>query len=430
MIGFKKAIIRLKKPPTFQHWVLCLLLVWGLNDIVYAQNLIPNPGFENTVECPTEAHDLYLAANWYTNIPANAAGSGIWNLRDYIHTCDPQVVPWWPSELGEAVIGNFHLWDASEDRSLTQLVWTELLSTPEKDSLYYVEYTAGPTLTYYASTDSYIMPWCVPFNLGIKLEGADFDGVINQGDSIVPHMIAKEGGVARNSNNTSQIGNCFIATGNERHFLFGFFLDYTPLDDYTCVGSNAYKDYGWAFFVADNFKLEKMKLEICCDTTVCEKEQIDFSGYTDYYALPEKNIVWNDGVKGAKRSFPVSDRYRFTMVTNCGSVTSNWVNISVEECKTRVYVPNAFSPNGDPINPLFFPVFSPDYVITELQLSIFNRWGNQIFQTNSVQTPEWDGTINGVPANSGIYKWHLKYGYREGDQTIKVLKYGEVFLLR
>lgn len=127
----------MNKRPIVQQWLLYFLLGWGVNTISYAQNLIPNPGFEHAVECPTEAHDLYLVANWYTNIPANAAGSGLWNQRDYIHACDPQVDPWWPSELGEAVIGNVHRWDPSEERSLTQLVWTELLSAPEKDSLSY-----------------------------------------------------------------------------------------------------------------------------------------------------------------------------------------------------------------------------------------------------------------------------------------------------
>lgn len=411
-------------------YVLCLLLGWGVSDSTYTQNLIPNPGFESYIDCPSESHGLYLASNWGTNIPKNIVGNDIWNQRNYIHSCDPEVEPWWPTELGDGVIAYLHHWDPSEDRSLTQLVWTELVTAPEKDSLYYVEYTTAPTMLYYVPESSYIMPWCVSFNLGIKLAGADFDGKVDQTDPMMPDMTAADSGVARRIRGTSQIGNCFTATGLERYFLFGFFLDDTPFDDYSCIGSNAYKDFGWSFFIADNIKLEKMKLEICCDTTLCEKGEIDFSEYTDYYALPEKQMLWNDGVVGSKRSFSTSGQYRFTMNTSCGSVTSNWVDIRIEDCQVQVFVPNAFSPNGDTVNDLFVPQFSDDYEITMLRLSVFNRWGQLVFQTRAVDTPGWDGTVRGVLASQDNYLWHLEYEYIEEDRAVTKLEYGELMLVR
>lgn len=416
----------LKFRSTLLKSICCILLVQGVFDRIYTQNLIPNPGFENYDDCPDESHGLYLASNWGTNIPKKLAGNDIWRQRNYIHNCDPEVEPWWPTELGDGVIGYLHHWDPSEDRSLTQLVWTELLAAPEKDSLYYVEYTTAPTMLYYIPESRYIMPWCVSFNLGVQLAGADFDGIVDETDSLVPDFTAANSGVARRLQGTSQIGNCFTATGLERYFLFGFFLDDTPWDKYTCVGSNTYKDFGWSFFIADNIKLEKMKLEICCDTTVCDKEEIDFSEYTDYYALPEKQIIWNDGVIGAKRSFSASGQYRFTMSSRCGSVTSNWVDIEIEDCQAKVFVPNAFSPNGDSVNPLFVPQFSDDYEITRLRLSIFNRWGQLVFQTEALDTPGWDGESS----SQGIYLWHLEYEYREEDNTVTELVYGEVMLVR
>lgn len=419
------------KARLFIHkFILCMLLGCGIHPIIYTQNLIPNPGFENYTDCPNEGHSLYLAANWHTNIPWNRTGSGIWHLRNYIHACDPQVTPWWPEEMGDGVIGYLHHWDPSEDKSLTQLVWTELLAAPEKDSLYYVEYTAAPARTYYPPEEKYIMPWCTPFNLGIKLETADFDGEVDQLDPIVPDMTAGESGLGRKIANTTQIGNCFVATGAERHLLFGFFLDDTPLGEYRCIGTNTYQEFGWAFVILDNLKLEKMKLEIRSDTTTCARGKLDFSEYTDYYALPEKRIIWNDGVEGVERSFPTSDRYRFTMVTNCGSITSNWINVSLEECKARVYVPNAFSPNGDTRNPFFVPKFSDDYVIEKLRFSIFNRWGQLVFQTEALDTPGWDGTMQGVLANLGTYIWQLEYGYVEDEEMVTKLEYGEVILVR
>ncbi|MEM7659936.1 MAG: hypothetical protein AAF399_27735, partial [Bacteroidota bacterium] len=121
--------------PQVVAWRICLfgfLLGIGGRTSIHAQNLLPNPGFEETVECPSEAHDLYLAADWYTNIPIHSGGSGWWNLRDYVHTCDPQVKPWWPPELGEGIVNSFHRWDQSAGLSFTRLIWSELLAVPEK----------------------------------------------------------------------------------------------------------------------------------------------------------------------------------------------------------------------------------------------------------------------------------------------------------
>ena len=315
----------------------CLLLGLGICASTYAQNLLPNPGFEDYLDCPNEEdYGLYLAAQWYTNISGNRSGSGSWNPRNYIHTCDPEVEPWWPSELGDGVISYLYRWDPAERSSLTQLVWTELLAPLEQDSMYYVEFTTAPTQIFFIPEASYIMPWCVPQIVGVKLAGADFCGRVRSLDPVVPDLTAETGGVVQKIKGTSQIGNCFTATGLERYFLFGFFLNATPRADYQCIGGRAHAELGGAWFTADNFILEKMKLDICCDTTVCEKGEIDFSNYVDYYALRKKKIVWNDGVEGAKRSFAQAGQYRFSMITDCGAVTSNWVNITTKKCQLQV----------------------------------------------------------------------------------------------
>ena len=51
-----------------------------------------------------------------------------------------------------------------------------------------------------------------------------------------------------------------------------------------------------------------------------------------------------------------------------------------------VYIPNTFSPNNDGVNDLFYPVGEG---ILEFKISIYNRWGNQIY-TGSTNTP-WSG---------------------------------------
>lgn len=411
-------------------FLFSLFLVVSMSYAAIAQNLIPNPGFENYIDCPIENHHYSDASNWQTNVHISENVIFEWYERAYIHACDPQVEPWWENELGDAVIKTMYGYDLVEEQSYTRLIWTDLLSAPEKDSLYYVEYTTAPSLLYYPAEAAFKMHHCVPFNLGVKLEGEDFDGLIGELEPGVHDMIAGDAGIAQKIPNTLQIGNCFRAAGSERYFLYGFFLDDTPISAYNCIGQTANSSLRYPLFTSDNFKLEKMKLEVCCDTSVCANDLVDFSEYADYYVLPEKQIVWNDGVEGSKRSFPVSDRYRFTMIANCGSVVSNWIDVLVEDCKLKVYVPNVFSPNGDASNETFAPHFSDDFDILAWRLSVFNRWGQLVFQSHSIDSPGWDGAVKGARADRGVYLWRLEYEYLKGEEMVSESKSGDVLLLR
>lgn len=404
-------------------------MVLGKQAASHAQNLIPNPGFEDYKACPSAVFSFESITHWITNRHKVNNGN-IWNQWEYIHTCYPPVRPWWDSELGEGVIGRMAFKANTENKLQTVLLWTELISIPEKDSLYYIEYTTAPTHVYSAQTQSLVPYFCIPPYLGVKLEGADFDGIIGEVDSIKPDMYADEGGIAHKIPNTTQIGHCFKATGLERYLLYGLFQKDTLRNNASCIGGASVSSFGGPWFISDNIKLEKMKLEISSDTVICERRQIDFSKYTDYYALSGKQFIWNDGVEGVIRSFTTSGSYQLTMLSKCGSITSNWINVQVEQCNAKVFVPSAFTPNGDGINDVFNPVFSNDYEISDLRLSIYNRWGKPVFQTNSLNTFGWDGKVQGLYANQGSYFWHVEFGYLEGDKIIRQVKSGSVVLLR
>lgn len=72
------------------------------------------------------------------------------------------------------------------------------------------------------------------------------------------------------------------------------------------------------------------------------------------------------------------------------------------------YVPNAFTPNGDHINDVFT---GKGLEITEFQMMIFDRWGNQIFQTDDLHEG-WDGRANAgaeiAQQDVYVYKINLK----------------------
>lgn len=67
---------------------------------------------------------------------------------------------------------------------------------------------------------------------------------------------------------------------------------------------------------------------------------------------------------------------------------------------SHIVLPNVFTPNFDSINDVFKPHLDE---ITEMSFSIFNRYGNLIFETNKVKG-FWDGrTTSGEPCKDGVY---------------------------
>lgn len=67
---------------------------------------------------------------------------------------------------------------------------------------------------------------------------------------------------------------------------------------------------------------------------------------------------------------------------------------------SHVFMPNVFTPNGDSINDVFFPLLDE---ITTMSFSIYNRYGNLIFETAKLRG-FWDGyTTSGTPCTEGVY---------------------------
>ena len=113
--------------------------------------------------------------------------------------------------------------------------------------------------------------------------------------------------------------------------------------------------------------------------------------------------------------------------------------ISFEDCKssdtvqilwggTPFYLPNAFTPNGDGLNDKFAAVQKYDY-INKYHISIYNRWGQMIFETNDINSG-WDGTYKGHPCMLGTYVYRIIYE-EFGQQPIesKVVE-GTIMLVR
>jgi gliding motility-associated-like protein len=87
--------------------------------------------------------------------------------------------------------------------------------------------------------------------------------------------------------------------------------------------------------------------------------------------------------------------------------------------ETHLYIPNAFTPNGDGKNDKF--IISGYNKCLLYHLTIFNRWGEKIFESNDITKP-WDGYLNGRPVEEGSYVYLLTGGGNEILGQVSVLK--------
>ena len=88
------------------------------------------------------------------------------------------------------------------------------------------------------------------------------------------------------------------------------------------------------------------------------------------------------------------------------------------EAPVIYYVPNVFTPDGDEFNETFQPVFTTGYEPYDFHLTIFNRWGELIFESyNSIAG--WNGTYGnqGLVAD-GVYVWQIDFGLSSSDERI------------
>ena len=91
-------------------------------------------------------------------------------------------------------------------------------------------------------------------------------------------------------------------------------------------------------------------------------------------------------------------------VTNCSATTTVLVTV-LDICeRPYVFFPNVFSPNGDDRNDV---LKVESVVVDEVYFVIYNRWGEKVFEGNSVDAA-WDGTHNGEPVSSDVYGYYLQ----------------------
>jgi len=160
------------------------------------------------------------------------------------------------------------------------------------------------------------------------------------------------------------------------------------------------------------------------DTAVCLGQAVQITLQAN---VPQGwNVLWNDSSK--LNTLQVTDTGTYwVMVSDSVCQSVDTAIVSSQNCDCWVSVPNAFSPNNDGKNDLFYPIIEPGCTISNYSFSIYNRWGNRVFLSTD-PTGKWNGMYKGVPAELGVYDYQLSFN--AGSKNIKHFLKGDVTLVR
>ncbi len=163
------------------------------------------------------------------------------------------------------------------------------------------------------------------------------------------------------------------------------------------------------------------KLELGPDRELCGAEL-----FTIKPAVSDGQFAWLDQFVDVNRTVSNSGVFQASVRNACATVTDS-VHVSYEACDCVLYAPNSFTPNGDGLNDTFLAYGCGDITITSF--TVFNRWGEPIFQT-SAPPFQWDGCYRGEVCETGVYAWSIQYLLNQRRRATVGQAQGKLSLIR
>lgn len=127
-----------------------------------------------------------------------------------------------------------------------------------------------------------------------------------------------------------------------------------------------------------------------------------------------------DNDENPEHSFPndAAGQYTVTMTAyNYGRSCSDQTQAIVKVDEVVIfYVPNTFTPDGDEFNETWKPVFYSGYDIYDFHMTLFNRWGEIIWESYDA-SKGWNGHYgNGGLVEDGAYVWQVEFKEISSDK--------------
>lgn len=157
------------------------------------------------------------------------------------------------------------------------------------------------------------------------------------------------------------------------------------------------------------------------DSVICEGMPILIKNQSEI----ETQYLWNTGDTSSSLTIHNTGEYILTARNHCGALIDT-VRYNYIKCNFCLFVPNAFSPNGDGTNDVL--KITPTCLFQTYKIMVFNRFGQMVYDAYSLDN-SWDGTFNGTPVTAGTYYYSIEAKYEDRSKGTLQLK-GDVTVVR
>ncbi len=165
------------------------------------------------------------------------------------------------------------------------------------------------------------------------------------------------------------------------------------------------------------------------DTSIVVNQplQLNATGGQFYLWTPATGLN-NPGISNPVAILNDNMDYIVSVSTAAGCFANDTISVKVFKVFAGIYVPSAFTPNGDGKNDVFRPIAIGIKQITYFK--VFNRWGVLVYSSNKnnyEQNIGWDGSYKGKPQDADVFVW-IAEGVDYMDK--KIIQKGTVTLIR
>lgn len=469
---------------------MCFLILGGFIS-AEAQNLIPNPGFDEITDCPSGQTGIYsvsLAPPWesagltpdlwhecslppfqvndpVSNTPAPRSGGGYAGAACYKGHPTRQITYW----------------------GSTEFILTPLIKKLSKNAQYYVEFFIAvqsiPNQAYWCYTDA--------VGLAFSSEKITLDFPRQPLPSSVVPAIEHSGELLTNTHSWKRISGCYQANGDEKYAILGNFMyenemlveishpdsdiapygtyfyfedvgvwEFDPLPDTVLLCAGETKMYNAAFLNAtyrwsdgstdSTFIISRegvysvsaiMENCVLSDTMVVigiasnplfTSDTLVCEGEKVTLTAPiPGDYYWSTGEQSPSIEIGAAGLFTVNISNECGNFDFETL-VETEVCACPIFVPNVFSPNGDGLNDELLVFEACDFPLYINQFRVYDRWGNLVYASvgGAVENIRWNGFLQGRPVSPGVYTWFMEYTIAPKGQPERKIMQGDISILR
>lgn len=428
------------------YGLLCIVL-FTCTLTAEAQNLVPNPGFEEYTRCPNGISEIAFSPGYDSFPTVKAWINPLYETTpDYFNECAPEgshvrlpntLIGYQYARTGKGCAGI--VFDVTGEKHGDYMVHTDtgmkykeliecrllqpLKAGKEYKVTFYVSFTFNsgtakePSPFHAASTD--------------ELGACFSESIITDPDSyslsLPYHIKTTKGTFLNNTTEWMKISGTYMATGNEQYMLIGKFKKNAPDTlhiEYYSPSDPIPPIYSTYYFI-DDVSVEEIRCDTLhrkYDTVICN-QSIKLTS-----SMPGADYQWSNGTRQPNLEVTEPGIYWCKAINECSLITDTFyiTKSAMPSCNECLYyVPTAFSPDKNRLNDDFGLIASCP--VNNYTMKIFNRWGNLVFESSHYLN-RWNGRYNNIQSPTGVYFYYISFV--TGNNNTKKMFKGDITLLR